>query len=160
MRMRMKTGVERALAVAAGAVLLTGSGLPAQASLGGDAGSVAADRAQLNAQVTSSTGAGFTVQALTLPTGTVVSEYLSPQGQVFAIRWKGPSIPGLRQILGSYYTTFRQTVDNAPRGPDHRHLSVVQPGLVVSASSHIRNHRGLVYVPALLPQGVSPADLR
>jgi hypothetical protein len=156
----MMTGVKQVLAAAAGAALFASLALPAQAGLGGDARSVEADRVQLKGQLTTSTGEGFIVHELSLPTGTVVREYLSGQGQIFAVSWQGPSIPDLRQTLGSYYPTFRATVDSATRGPDHRHLSVEQPGLVVHAVAHMRNHYGIVYVPALLPQGVSPADLR
>jgi hypothetical protein len=145
---------------AAGAVLLACLSVPALAALGGDARSVEVDRAQLKGEVSVSTGAGFTVHEITLPTRTVIREYLSPAGTIFAVTWRGQVVPDLRQTLGSYYPAFRAAVDSAPRGPDHRHLSVEKPELVVHSSGRMRDHRGVVYVPALLPPGVSPNDLR
>jgi hypothetical protein len=134
--------------------------MPAQAGLGGDARSVETDRVQLKAQAAVTAGAGFTMHELTLPTGTVVHEYLSPAGKIFAVTWRGRVIPDLHQTLGGYYTNASAAVSSAPRGPDHRHRVAEQADIVVHTATRMRQHSGLVYVPALLPQGVSPSDLR
>jgi hypothetical protein len=155
----MKISMRRALCAAAGIALLTPV-MPASAGLGGNATSVEVDRVQLRGQMKVSTGAGFTVHEMTLPTRTLLREYLSPAGKIFAVAWHGPATPDLEQILGSYYTTFRTAVNAAPRGRDHRHLAVSQPDLVVQSSGQMRLRHGLVYVPSLLPQGVSLGDLR
>lgn len=155
--MNVSINVVRAL----GAALLVAGAGPVLAELGGNAASVEVDRAQMRGQaVNISAGLGFTVHELSLPTGTVVREYLSPAGKIFAVTWRGPVIPNLRQTLGSYYGTFRATVNSATRGPDHRHLTVRQPGLVVHSHGRMRDYRGMVYVPSLLPQGVSADDIR
>jgi len=152
--------VIQAFALAAGAALLTGLSLPVQAGLGGDARSVETDRVQLKATVAVTAAAGFTVHQLTLPSGTLVHEYLSPAGKIFAVAWKGREIPDLQQALGDYYTTASAALNSTPRGSDHRHRSVERADIVVHTSAHMRSHSGLVYVPALLPQGVSPNDLQ
>jgi len=120
---------------------------------------VETDRIQMKAQANASAQAGFTVQELTLPTGTVVREYLSPQGQVFAVSWHGQVIPDLRQTLGGYYATASAALNSAGPAPDHRHRSAQTPDIVVHITARMRMHTGLVYVPALLPQGVSPSSL-
>jgi hypothetical protein len=158
--MRASTGMIHVLALAAGTALLAGLCTPAQAGLGGNAASVEADSAQMKAQVAVTAGAGFTVQTLTLPTGTVVNEYLSPAGKVFAVSWRGQAIPDLQQTLGSFYSTASAALNNAPRAVDHRHRVVETADIVVHVTAHMRLHTGLVYVPALLPQGVSASDLR
>jgi hypothetical protein len=144
----------------AGAALLTGLASPAQAGLGGDARSVETDRIQLKAAVAVTPGTAFTVHQLTLPSGTVVREYLSPAGKIFAVAWSGVEIPNLQQTLGDYYSAASAALNNAPRGPDHRHRSAEQADVAVYLSAHLRDYSGLVYVPALLPRGVSPGDLR
>lgn len=146
-----------ALAVAA---LLAGSAAPALAGLGGDASSIATDSAMLKGEVNVSTGNGFTVHEIQLPTGTVLREYLSPAGKVFAITWNGPVVPDLKQTLGTYYEQFRTAVRSAPRGSGHHHLAVDQPDLVIRAHGHMRSLHGLVYVPSLLPANVSLSDIR
>jgi hypothetical protein len=156
----MKISMRNALCAAGGAALLT-QVMPALAALGGNADSVEADRVQLRGQMKVSTGASFTVHEITLPTRTVLREYLSPTGKIFAVTWHGPTTPDLQQMLGSYYTTFRTTVNSASRMQhDHHHLTVSQPGLVVQSSGQMRLHHGLVYVPALVPQGVSLSDVQ
>lgn len=148
------------IAAMAAAALLTGVSVPAQASLGGDARSVETDRVQLKAVAVVTPGTAFTVHQLTLPSGTLVSEYLSPAGKVFAVAWRGIEIPDPRQTLGDYYTAASAALNNSPRGSDHRHRVVEQADLVVHLSVTIRDYAGLVYVPALLPRGLSPSDLR
>lgn len=157
--MRLLTGL-RALTLAAGGAALMGLCLPAQAGLGGDSRSVETDRVQLKAQHAVTSGGGFTAHQLTLPSGTVVHEYLSPAGKIFAVSWRGQVIPDLQQMLGGYYSSASAALNSAPQGPTHRHRSVEGPDLVVHTTARMREHAGLVYVPTLLPPGVSPSDLR
>lgn len=158
--MRVSNGVLQGWTLAAAAALLTGLNLPAHAALGGDASSVETDRVQLKAAAAVTPGTAFTVHQLTLPSGTQVREYLSPAGKIFAVTWRGIEVPNLPQTLGGYYAATSAALNNAPRGPDHRHRSVEQADVVVHLSAHLREYAGLVYVPALLPQGVSPSELR
>jgi hypothetical protein len=139
--------------------MLALTAVPTHAALGGDAASVEVDRVALRGRVAISAGAGYTLHEMTLPTRTVVRQYLSPEGKIFALSWHGPAAPDLQQTLGSYYATFRAAVDNAPRTHDHHHLFVEQAGLVVRSSGQMRLRHAFIYVPALVPQGVSLSDL-
>ena len=129
---------------------------PAAAGLGGDAASVQADQTSLNATVRTVPAKQFTQYELQLPSGTVVREYASSAGAVFAVTWGGPSLPDLRQLLGSY---FQQYVD-AMQGGGAGARVVRQPGLVVYSGGHMRAFRGRAYVPQLLPQGVAAEELQ
>jgi len=92
--------------------------------------------------------------------GSVIKEFANHDGVVFAVTWQGPWRPDLKQLLGSYYTTFQQEsaqrVSMHARAPSH---VFSKQGLFVSTRGHARAFEGLAYVQALLPPGVSPAEL-
>ena len=131
---------------------------PALAALGGDATSVEADLARMKGALRISASAGFTVHEITSSNGTVVREYLSPDGKVFAVSWRGPGIPDLRQMLGDYYGQYAQAA-SAPHLGGHRHLAIEQPGLVVQSSGRMRAFYGRAWAPDLLPQSFSVSDI-
>lgn len=160
----MRTGILRAavtgrafvaLAVALMAILTPRL---APAALGGNVDTVEADRAHMKATLRTSQAAGYQVHQLVTPQGTTVQEYSTPSGTVFAVAWRGPFMPDLRQTLGDYFETYR----NAPRvaGSTRSHAAIVQPHLVVRSQGHMRYYEGIAYVPSLMPQGVSPDALR
>jgi hypothetical protein len=130
----------------------------AAAALGDDASSVEADRTQLRAELRVTAGPAFTVHELQLANGTLVKEYLSPAGRVFAVSWSGPALPDLRQLLGASFEVYRA----APRTPDsgRSHATVSSPGLVVHSAGHPRSFAGMAYLPQWLPAGVTEEDLR
>lgn len=137
-------------------VLMVTAG-PALAELGGNAASVAADRQHMMAQQRSTVAApAYTVQEMQAPDGTVVREYVSSAGVVFAVTWKGPQAPDLQQLFGSKY--FSQWQDAAKAQPlRHGPQQIKQSDLVVESGGHMRSYVGRAYVPQLVPQGV-PVD--
>jgi hypothetical protein len=144
------------------ASLLDLSARPAWAGLGATTASIEPDRASMKGQLRSRSGAGYSVEEITTPSG-LVREYVSPAGLVFAVSWNGSSMPNLRQAFGAYFTPFqaavqaRRTQQPAFRG--HNHLEVRTSSLVVHAMGHMRQYFGLAYVPALVPANVSISDL-
>jgi len=147
------------LATALGAVLLAGSvTLPAFAALGGDAASVDTDAAKMKGQARAMAVSGYTVKEITLPSGTVVREYVSAEGKVFAVTWKGMSQPDLQQTLGTYFEQYKAAATAPHAG--HHHLTIHQPELVVSSGGHMRAWSGRAYVPALLPPSFSVDDIQ
>ena len=131
------------------------------AHLGGDNDSVHNDRAALSGQLRTSSMLQYDQHQLTLPSGTVVHEYVSRSGAVFAISWQGPLPPDLSQLLGSYFPRFTDAASAAARAQPglHRQLSSVQPDFVVQSVAHLRSFRGKAYVPALVPEGVAVEQL-
>ena len=147
------------LGAALGAVLLAGSvTLPAFAALGGDAASVDTDAAKMKGQARATAVAGYTVKEITLPSGTLVREYVSAEGKVFAVTWSGMSQPDLQQTLGTYFEQYKAAAAAPHAG--HHHLTIHQPELVLSSGGHMRAWRGKAYVPALLPPNFSVDDIR
>jgi len=141
------------------ACLLT-QGLPheARAALGANADSVEADRVVMRGLVRPAAPTVLQKQQLQLPSGTVVTEYLNGSGTVYAVTWRGPSLPNLRQVLGNYFVNYQ----NAARTPvvRHRLVRVSTPNLVIESSGKMRAFVGRAWVPTLLPSGVTAADIQ
>jgi len=135
-------------------------GLPAMASLGGNVATVEADRARMNASVSVTTNQNYEVHQIQAPEGTVVDEYVSPAGTVFAVAWHGHFMPDLQQILGSYFSQYSTAVQSQQRQYGRHPLNIQQAGIVVQTSGHMRNYFGRVYVPSLLPEGFNPDQIQ
>jgi hypothetical protein len=138
---------------------LLGFSLPASASLGGNVSTVETDRAQMNAHVQVKQRDSYEAHEIAMPGGTVVDEYVSADGTVFAVSWHGQFPPPMQQILGTYFQQYSAALETQsstqPRMYGHRPLNIQQPGLVVETSGHMRAHAGRAYIPGLLPQGIT-----
>ncbi len=157
--MKRTSRLRKVLGPALGAAVLGGAMLPAFAALGGDANSVQADVAKMKGQARAMVGSGYTISEITLPSGTVVREYVSPGGKVFAVTWKGMMPPDLQQTLGTYFEQYKAGAATAPR-EGHHHQTVRQPDLVVSTGGHMRAWKGVAYVPSLLPPNFSLDEIK
>ncbi|SAK84545.1 DUF2844 domain-containing protein [Caballeronia ptereochthonis] len=160
----------KALAFAASALSVCAAA-PAYAVLGGEpmnapqgatATSAKAVAHAATASGASSTSASdYTIRSTTLASGTVINEYLSAQGTVFGIAWKGPRVPDLASLLGSYFPQYQQGLKaqraaRGGRGP----VSVQDSGLVVESDGHMGAFAGRAYLPQSLPAGVSASDIQ
>jgi hypothetical protein len=92
-----------------------------------------------------------------MPNGTIVREFANADGIVFAVTWRGPFPPDLRQMLGTYFQKYQSAPRAGPHG--HTHDVVQEPDLVVHSGGHLRAFLGNAYVPQLVPQGVSIEQL-
>jgi hypothetical protein len=139
-------------------LLIQGLPQPARAALGGSADSIESDRVSMKGLTRPAPAGSVQKQELQLPSGTVVTEYLTGNGQVYAVSWHGPMLPNLRQILGNYYANYQA----AARQPlvRHRLVHVASPDLVIESSGKMRAFTGRAWVPGLLPSGVSAADIQ
>jgi len=149
----------RVLATALGAALLAAMVPPTFAGLGGNASSVTTDAVKMKGQARSAPGNGYTVSQITLPSGTLVNEYVSTEGKVFAVTWKGAAVPDLSQTLGSYFEAYKAAASITPHA-GHHHMMVRQTDLVVTTGGHMRAWHGKAYVPSLLPPNFSLEDIK
>jgi hypothetical protein len=135
---------------------------PAFASLGGNVGTVEADRVQMKAaQLRIIRANAYTLHELQSPAGVTIREYYAPGGTVFGVAWEGPWPPDMRQLLGSYFEQFQRANEAARSTRKTRGVLVVNDGsLVVRISGHARAFSGFAYAPGLLPQGVQPDVIR
>ena len=144
---------------ALGAVLITALGPRiASATLGEPEVSVQTDVARAHASIKSSQDrASYRVHEIQLPSGTMMREFVAPNGKVFAVAWQGPSRPDLRQALGQYFDAYA----SAPRSKltDRRHVQIQQGDLVLQAGGHMRALSGRAYLVSAIPSGVNVGDL-
>jgi len=135
--------------------------LPALAALGGDVDSVHEDQARMKGTLKTTQARAYAVHEIKDSTGTVVNEYVSPEGKVFAITWHGPFVPNMQQLLGSYYQRFADAAASQRQAHTrHRAVNIQQPDLVVQNGGHMRSYFGTAYVPTLLPQGVTADEIQ
>lgn len=116
-----------------------------------------------SASSTSTANAQYTVNSVTLDSGTVVREFVATSSNiVFALTWDGPAKPNFREILGDSFSRFV-----APSGTEsglqvggtsQRTLSASD--LVARSFGHAGHFRGYAYLPALIPAGVPLSNLQ
>ena len=147
------------IAALSGALLIAALGpRMASATLGEPEMTVQSDVAQLRASIKSSEDrVGYRVHEIQLPSGTLLREFVAPDGNVFAVAWNGPTKPNLRQAFGKYFDSFV----SAPKAKfaDRRHLDIQQGDLVVQGSGHMRALSGRAYLVSAVPAGVNIGDL-
>lgn len=135
----------------------------AHASLGGDSASIEADRVHMQvdhaARQTPSSNGNYTIHETTLPTGTIVRQYVSTAGVVFAVTWSGPFKPDLRQLMGPHFDTMiaRQA---GQVNAGHRFVSQHEADLVVESGGHPRSFVGRAYLPSALPACIIVQDIQ
>lgn len=138
--------------LAAIVLTLVSSVLPAWAVLGQGQDSIQADAQTLKGKLATTQMSGYSVEQITRGDGAVLKEFVSPDGKVFGLSWRGPTMPNLSQLLGPYFLSFQQgNTQPRRRGP----ISVHTGPLVVETGGHQR----MFHVRALLsdqfPNGVS-----
>lgn len=138
-------------------LLLQGLPHSARAALGGNSASIETDRVAMKGLTRPAAADALQKEELQLPTGTVVTEYLTADGAVYAVTWHGPALPNLRQLLGNYFAHY-QTAARQPM-VRHRVVRMNSPDIVVESTGKMRAFNGRAWVPALLPAGVTAADI-
>jgi hypothetical protein len=154
--MKLHVGLESRLWLSAVAVTALWPCV-ASATLGEPESSVAAEPQLSQASVKAADFGAYRMHLSQLPSGTVVREYAAPNGEVFAVTWRGPFVPNLKQLLGRYFDEYASAA-NTHRS-DHHHIDVRQADLVVQAGGHMRAIAGRAYLPQAVPSGVSLGDL-
>lgn len=130
---------------------------PAWAVLGGNPEPAVPDHKHTYARMQIVKNPSYTVNELDPGTGTVVREYVGPDGKVFGVSWRGPFRPNLRELLGDSYETYlAASKPRMGRAP----VNVSLPNLYVHMSGRQRAFYGRAYLPDRVPQGVSTDEIR
>jgi Protein of unknown function (DUF2844) len=123
----------------------------------GPSGSPGPSGARLQATVRP---ANFTVHETGLESGTTVTEYATTSGVVFAVQWRGPVLPDLDGLLGTYFAAFKKEAQQArAAGRRGSPMTVVTDALVVNSTGRMRNFAGWAYAPGLVPSDVAIKDV-
>ncbi|MEA3108122.1 MAG: hypothetical protein QOI88_2727 [Gammaproteobacteria bacterium] len=133
---------------------------PARAALGGDAASVASDADALHGAIHTTPLQQYDIHEITADNGMRLREFQTRSGVVFAVVWSGPAMPDLQKLLGTSYQAYTTAVAAANHSGLKHPLRVATSDLVVESEGHMRAYSGRAYLPALIPAGMSAADLR
>ena len=138
-------------------VLALAASTPALAQLGatGFAGS-----ASQGAVVHQAQGGLVLFHETTDANGIVVRQYVDSSGKVYAVSWRGPAMPNIQALLGTYFDTFREGA-TASIGEAGLHAARVTEGdLVVENRVRLREFSGRAWLVSALPPGVSTTDIQ
>jgi hypothetical protein len=155
MRIRLGIGLRGACCV--GALMVALAPCLACAALGEPESSVAGDVQQLEGSIKATQRANYRVHEIQLPSGTILREFATEGGTVFAVAWSGPMMPNLRQALGHYFDAYVAAAQ-ATQGGRH-HFQMKQGDLVIQSGGHMRRFSGRAYLPQAVPAGVSVDEL-
>jgi len=141
-------------------VLSPAASVSAWAALGQPGATVERDRAMMKGQLRSRSGTGYTVDTITVA-GMEIKEYVSSNGEIFAVVWRGTGVPDLKILLGEYFEEYREEVTAArKRTPRVREpFRMKSDRLVVEQAGHSRSLWGRAYLPSHLPAGIRPEDI-
>jgi Protein of unknown function (DUF2844) len=134
--------------------------LPAFGALGGDVASIEADRVRMQGTRRTMAAQTYSVHEIQAASGTVVREYASSDGKVFAVAFQGRWQPDMRQILGSYFDQYYRAVLAQGIRRGRRPVVIDEPGLSVRIGGHLGSFAGRAYVPEKLPSGVRAEDIQ
>jgi len=103
--------------------------------------------------------AGYTDVETKLESGTVVHEYVGADGMVFAVSWSGPFLPDLKEVLGSHFDAMVAHAGKTAKA-GRSQLALRQSELVIVSGGHMGAFEGRAWLPAKLPAGFGPGDVK
>ena len=129
------------------------------ATLGEGAESIAKDCIALSAVKRATTSrANYQIQEVASE-ATVVREFITPSGVVFAVAWNGYLHPDLNALRGGYADDYQSAKQQLSRKRGQKRIQVKTEQLVVETWGHMRNLQGRAYLPALVPAGVNVDEI-
>ena len=84
---------------------------------------------------------------------------MAGNGKVFAVRWSGPYLPDLREILGGHFDTL-VAESKARTGRGRAALAIRRDEVVIISGGHMGSFEGKAWIPGNLPAGFTPDDIR
>lgn len=122
--------------------------------------SVYRDVDHVNGSVQTINSERYSVYEVRIPTGTIVREFISPSGVVFAVAWQGPFIPELQHFLGAYFQEYTDALRaHKSSSFSRRPVTLRLNDLVFENSGHVGAFFGRAYLPRAVPAGVGIAEL-
>jgi hypothetical protein len=132
----------------------------AQAALGDAEAAVGSDQQKLRASRDQRTSKqGYSIHELVSDMHTV-REFIGHDGTVFAVSWQGNIRPDLKTLLGNYFSDYSALDEARPRMQGRRPVTIRTDKIVVMKSGHMRDVRGIAYIPSRLPANVNLEDLQ
>lgn len=130
------------------------------AGLGEGQASIESDRVRMSARHSVARGQQYAVHELKSPNGSLLQQFVSGNGQVFAVRWNTQYKPDLSTLLGTSFEDYRVVANMAAqRGGIQRQFHHEGSDLVVQSSGHLHVFSGYAYRRSLLPYGLNPKSI-
>ena len=85
-------------------------------------------------------------------------EYSDTAGKVFAVSWRGPTLPDLRTLLGEKFAVMTGAAGQRARA-GHSQLALDQADVVLVSNGHMRSFAGHAWIPSALPAGFDTATI-
>ena len=121
----------------------------AMATLGEGADSITKDRkAMSSVKATATRRPNYSIEEITSDS-TLVREYLTPSGTVFALAWNGLIHPDLTTLLGSYAGEYKDAKLRTLKRHGQHHLKVRASRVIVETWGHMRKTVGSCRARAL-----------
>ena len=141
-------------------LLLILAGMPAWAGLGEPEASVTSDQLRMKSEHRVQDFQSYKVHELANTEGTVVREYVSPEGTVFGITWQGRAMPDMNQLLGNYVNNLQTATRDQTQIRQRRGITVKTSDFIYSNFCRMGICRGSAYSPKLKPGNVSVEVMR
>lgn len=119
---------------------------------------LAAASQKMSVEVSTSANAKWNLQIIEAD-GVTVREFSDKDGTVFAVAWRGINRPDLSLLLGDYYQEFFAAEKAEPKTKSRAPSETKTSRVTVRRSGHMRDMRGLAYLPDKVPAGVLVQDL-
>lgn len=135
--------------------------LPTHAELNGSLSSIDVDRNYVAGTLNTRVRFGCAVSEIKDRNGTLVREYVSPAGRVFAIAWEGHFVPEMEHFLGPLFEEYSKALraEHAVHGW-REPLLIHTPALVFEAGGHMGWYYGRSYVGSQVPNGFPIDEIR
>lgn len=141
-----------------GLIFLVGA-MNAYAALGGKIESLPKEsKGKVLQRLATTPAKRFSIYEIRSP-ASVIREYVSPGGVVFALGWEGITHPDLSVHLGEFAKDFAKTQKEMGFRRGMRHSIFETDQVTVERWGHERNHRGRAYCLSLFPPGVSIGEI-
>lgn len=92
----------------------------------------------------------YTISQSTLDSGTIVREYMDTNNVLFAISWKGPTLPDLRMLLGDKFTVMTNNAIQRPKAGQAQ-PAADRCDAVIASCTHMHAYAGQAWIPSALP---------
>ena len=136
-------------------IFLLAAPLTSQAELGGNLSSIQQGQKTFGSKLTSAAQTGYSIYSQSIDSDLVIKEYLATNGNVFAVTWKGATLPNFQVILGAYYANYLTALQNNPRA-----LFFQDDNLVIESGGVMGGYVGRAYLPKQFPAGITPANIQ
>lgn len=152
-----KLGLKRDLTTSAIVFLVTLLPCLSFAGLGDVDGSIERDRVKMRASHVVVIKPQYSIHDLKTPDGSRVRQYVSLNGQVFAVTWSTQYKPDMSSLLGNSFGSYDAATQAAgSRGGIQRQMRHETQDLYVQANSHLNIFSGSAYLKSASPQGFGP----